>query len=170
MVATGARRLLSLVARELARPLITHVPVYSLQAAAGKFGEGEHAQEEGWAETPGRRLREGMFVAQVVSRSMEPRIPDGAWCLFSSPVMGSRQDRIVLAQHRDIHDPESGGSFTVKRYRSEKVASRGGDWQHSLIRLEPLNKEFQPILLRDVPEGEVQVIAEFLDVLSPSEV
>jgi hypothetical protein len=154
----------------LARPFITHVPVYSLQAAAGKFGEGEHVQEEGWVETPGRRPREGMFVAQVVGRSMEPKIPDGAWCLFTSPVTGSRQGRIVLVQHRDIHDPESGGSFTVKRYRSEKVASREDDWQHSLIRLEPLNKEFQPILLRDVPEGEVQVIAELLEVLSPLEV
>ena len=47
-------------------------------------------------------------------------------------------------------------------------AAEGG-WQNSLIRLEPLNKDFQPILLRDVPEGEIQAIAEFLEILAPLE-
>jgi hypothetical protein len=31
-----------------------------------------------------------MFVAQVVGKSMEPTIPDGAWCLFRGPVEGMR--------------------------------------------------------------------------------
>jgi len=39
-------------------------------------------------------LSEGMFVGQVVGRSMEPGIPDGASCLVRSPVTGSRQGRI----------------------------------------------------------------------------
>jgi hypothetical protein len=75
----------------------------------------------------------------------------------------------LRVQHRQIHDPETGGSYTVKRYRSGKAASTERGWQHTLIRLEPLNKDFLPILLGDVPEGEVQVIAEFLVVLAPSE-
>jgi SOS-response transcriptional repressor LexA len=111
------------------------------------------------------RLREGMFVAQVIGKSMEAKIPDNSYCVFRAPVEGSRQGKIVLVQHRSIHDPETGGSFTVKRYRSEKIASAEGGWQHALIRLEPLNKDFQPILLRDVPEGEVRVVAEFLEIL-----
>lgn len=61
-----------------------------------------------------------MFVAQVVGRSMEPRISDGGWCLFESPVEGGRRGHVVLVQHRDIDDPETGGGYAVKRYESEK--------------------------------------------------
>jgi phage repressor protein C with HTH and peptisase S24 domain len=107
-----------------------------------------------------------MFVAQVVGKSMEPRIPDGAWCLFVGPVEGARQGRLVLVQHRDIHDPDTDASFTVKRYESEKVVEADGSWRHSVIRLLPLNPTYEPIVLTDVDEGEVSVIAEVVEVLS----
>lgn len=51
-----------------------------------------------------RKLHKGMFVAQVQGQSMEPRIPDGAYCVFHSPVAGSREGRVVLASHRGIAD------------------------------------------------------------------
>lgn len=148
------------------------VPLYTLKAAAGPFGDAQAVEPDGWAElyVP-RKLRPGMFVAQVVGHSMEPFIPDGVWCLFAAPVTGSRQGRIVLVQHRDIHDPETGGSYTVKRYRSQKtlfgdrMASDEGTWHHSVIYLEPLNPDYQPIVLKDVGEGEVRVIAELVEVL-----
>ena len=146
----------------------TCVPLYTLKAAAGAFGAGQHVEPDGWVvPRTSRLLSEGMFVAQVVGRSMEPRIPDRAWCLFHSPVTGSRQGRIVLVQHQSIQDPEGGGSYTVKRYESEKEP--GGDdgdgWSHKVIRLWPENREFEPIVLADVDEGEVSVIAELVDVL-----
>jgi phage repressor protein C with HTH and peptisase S24 domain len=106
-----------------------------------------------------------MFVAQVVGRSMEPRIPDGSWCLFQAPVEGSRQGRIVLVQHRGIDDPETGGSYTVKRYRSEKGGDGAGSWRHAEIRLEPLNPGFSPLILRDVRDDELRVVAELVEVL-----
>lgn len=150
----------------------TCVPLVSLKAAAGSFSDAQAIETEDWVEIrTSHRLRQGMFVAQVVGHSMEPHIPDGAWCLFAAPVTGTRQGRIVLVQHRDIHDPDTGGSYTVKRYRSQKVllsdntASGEGTWRHSVIYLEPLNPNYQPIVLRDVEEGEVRVIAEFLEVL-----
>lgn len=165
-LAAAAQRLLKLVTRELARPFDAHLPVYSLQAAAGKFGEGQDVQEEGWAEvSAGRRLREGMFVAQVVGRSMEPRIPHGSYCIFRAPVEGSRQGKIVLVQHRAIHDPETGGSFTLKRYSSEKVAAPGRGWRHTKVTLSPLNPQFQPIVLTAESENDVHIIAEWLGVL-----
>jgi len=105
-----------------------------------------------------------MFVAQVVGRSMEPRIPDGAWCLFRAPVTGSRQGRIVVVQHQSIQDPEAGGSYTVKRYESEKQAD-GESWRHTLIKLLPENPDFEPIVLKGIHEGEVSVIAELVEVL-----
>ena len=105
-----------------------------------------------------------MFVAQVVGRSMEPGIPDGAYCLFASPVTGSRQGRTVLVQLRSATDPETGHSYTVKRYESAKSAD-GDSWQHARITLKPNNPEFVPIELEDGDEGAVQVIAELVEVL-----
>jgi hypothetical protein len=96
---------------------------------------------------------------------MEPRIPDGAWCLFHAPVSGSRQGRIVLVQHQAIRDTEVGSRYTVKRYESEKEADRGGGLRHKIIRLLPENPDFEPIVLEGVDEGDVSVIAELLEAL-----
>ncbi len=147
---------------------VTCVPLVPLKVAAGAFSDPQRVEEKGFewvAVETKHRLRRGMFVAQVVGKSMEPMIPDGAWCLFASPVTGSRQGRIVLAQHRSIEDSESGGSYTVKRYRSEKKAGPDGSWTHSRISLEPLNPAFKPLVLENVDEGEVAVVAELAEVL-----
>ncbi|MFQ5745281.1 MAG: LexA family protein [Acidobacteriota bacterium] len=79
----------------------------------------------------------------------------------------ARQGRVVLVQHRDIHDPETGASYTVKRYESDKVGDSTGHWHHTEIRLKPENPEFDPIVLAHVPEGEVSVVAELVEVLRP---
>ena len=104
------------------------------------------------------------FVAKVVGRSMEPMIADGSYCLFKRYTGGSRQGKVVLAQSQAVNDPETGASFTVKRYRSEKLES-DGTWEHGSISLEPLNREFQPIHLKPGQANEVVVLAEFVKVL-----
>jgi hypothetical protein len=145
------------------------VPLVTLKAAAGAFSDTQQVEEQAqdWVAVESKqRLRPGMFVAQVVGKSMEPRIPDGSWCLFVGPVEGTRQGRVVLVQHRDIHDPDTDARFTVKRYESEKVANGEGGWRHSVIRLLPINPAYQPIVLKDIEEGEISVIAEFVEVLS----
>jgi len=143
----------------------TCVPLLTLKAAAGSFGKSQELEVETWVKpATSRALQKGMFVARVVGHSMEPRIPDGAYCLFRTPVEGSRQGRIVLAQHRTIADPESGGSYTVKRYRSEKAAA-DGSWKHTRVTLEPLNPAFKPIVIENGAEDEVSVVAEWLEVL-----
>ena len=97
------------------------MPVFSLQAAAGRFGNGEEVVEEGWIKVDnGRKLDNKMFVAKVVGRSMEPTIYNGNYCIFRKYMGGTRQGKIVLAQHSEVSDPETGGSYTVKRYKSEK--------------------------------------------------
>jgi len=106
-----------------------------------------------------------MFVAQVVGRSMEPTIPDGAYCVFRAPVEGTRQGKTLLVQMRDAMDPETGQRFTVKRYESEKVRV-GDSWRHARIALKPVNPAFEPIVLTGAEEGELHVIAEFVEVLS----
>ena len=85
------------------RPFVTHLPFYGLRAAATKFGEefdqAEVSEPDAWIRAPhGLRLTEGMFIAQVVGRSMEPLIPDGSYCIFRAPVIGSRQGKRLLIE------------------------------------------------------------------------
>ena len=147
----------------------TLLPLYSLKAAAGYFGNGEAVEPESWIEVDGiGKLDERMFVAKVVGRSMEPRIHHGEYCVFRANPVGSRQGKIVLAQYRGPADPDTGGAFTVKRYSSKKIADRDEGWRHTKITLSPLNSEFTPIELTAESEDEVKVIAEFIVVLGRS--
>jgi len=114
----------------------------------------------------GRRLDEKMFVARVVGRSMEPKIPDGSYGVFRAQPVGTRQGKIMLVQHRDIEDPETGGQFTVKRYTSDKSSNPDGTWQHTRITLEPLNPAYQPIRIGPADAKAVTVVAEFLEVIA----
>jgi SOS-response transcriptional repressor LexA len=147
------------------RPFITHLPLYSLRAAATKFGEGMQSEQEGWMRVPGNLTpREGMFVARVVGRSMEPLIPDGSLCVFRTGVTGTRQGKRLLIEQ--FGETDFAARYTVKRYTSTK-RRRGEDenddqWEHERIRLEPLNKEFPAF---DLGPDEFRVIAEFVAVL-----
>ena len=169
MVEDFGRALLRLY-RELisatVRPFVTHLPRYSLAVAAGKFLENQEVSqpegEEGWEEAPpGLRPAPGMFVARIVGRSMEPRIPDGSLCVFRAGVAGSREGRLVL-----VEDTGGGGNdrHTVMRYRSSKRAAPDGTWDHQIIRLEPLNPEFEAWELTP-DEARYRIVAEFVEVL-----
>jgi phage repressor protein C with HTH and peptisase S24 domain len=169
MVEDFGRALLRLY-RELVqatvRPFVTHLPRYSLAVAAGKFLENHEVTqqegEEGWEEVPlGLRPTPAMFVARIVGRSMEPRIPDGSLCVFRAGVTGSREGRLVLVEY------DGGGAndrHTVKRYHSVKSQRPDGTWVHGTIRLEPLNPEFESLDL-DPEEDRFRIVAEFVQVL-----
>lgn len=165
----GARSTLRLVRPRAEERYVTCVPLVPLKAAAGTFGDPQSIPSEDgwdWVEIDGRRsLRPGMFVAQVLGKSMEPAIPNGSYCLFAAPVVGTRQGKTVLVQLRDGSDPETGERFTVKKYESEKVTSPDGTWRHVKITLKPNNRDFAAIELTGEDEGQVKVIAELIDVL-----
>jgi phage repressor protein C with HTH and peptisase S24 domain len=152
--------------RTHARPYVTHLPRYTLAVAAGKFLENQEINEEigneDWEEAPAElRLAEGMFVARIVGRSMEPRIPDGSLCVFRRFGAGSRQGKLVLVEHL------GGGTndrYTVMRYVSKKEQNTDGTWSHERIRLEALNPEFDSWDL-DPEEDRYRVLAEFVQVL-----
>ena len=153
-------------ARVAAQKFKTLLPLYSLKAAAGYFGNGEEVGIGGWIEADGfGPLDERMFVARAVGRSMEPRIHDGDYCVFRAKPEGTRQGKVVLAQYQGPADPETGGSFTVKRYSSEKTADSSGAWRHRKITLAPLNPEFKPIILNPESESDFAIVAEFLGSL-----
>jgi SOS-response transcriptional repressor LexA len=146
----------------------THLPRYSLKAAAGKFLENQEISEDGWIEAPeDLRLSPDMFVAEIAGRSMEPVIPDGSLCVFRYGVTGSRQGRLVLAENL-----ETGGNnrYAVKRYQSEKTGSEPealdtGAWRHARIRLESLNPEY-PSWDLDPDQEKYRILAEFVRVLT----
>jgi len=159
LVAFGAERM----KREAFKTLL---PLYSLKAAAGYFGSAEAVEPEGWIEANGvGKLDERMFVCRAVGRSMEPTIHDGDYVVFRAKPAGTRQGKIVLVQYRGLADPETGGSFTVKRYSSEKMSSEDGDWRHTRVVLSPTNPEYQPIVLVADDAERVEVIAEMVTVL-----
>src|SRR5690606_27099784 len=124
---------LRLVSSPNVRPFKNAVPLYDLKIAAGVFsrpqfveelsgGTGIDVEDCRWVALPDSfRCQPGLFVAQVVGESMNKRIPNGAWCLFKANPVGSRNGKIVLAQHRDIRDPDTGARYTIKRYESTKI-------------------------------------------------
>jgi len=144
---------------------VRQLPFYTLQAAATKFGEGVESERDGWVRVPGRlRLTHDMFVARVVGKSMEPLIPDGSLCVFRAGVAGSRQGKRLLIEKFDENDFTA--RYTIKRYSSAKTQLNPGHedatWEHTSVRLEPLNPDFEAFELG--PEG-FRVIAEFIEVL-----
>jgi uncharacterized protein len=160
---------LTLLTREQARYIERTVPVVSLKIAAGAFSGTQSLEDEAdhWVQLPeGFASSTGLFLAQVIGESMNKRIPNGAWCLFRANPAGSRQGKIVLVQHRDVTDPETGGSYTVKRYQSEKQGDAEG-WQHERITLMPMSNDSQylPLVLVPSDEGAVRVVAEWVAVI-----
>jgi len=144
----------------------TLLPLYSLKAAAGYFGNAEPVELEGWIEADSvGRLDEGMFICRAIGSSMEPTIHDGDYVVFRAKPAGTRQGKTVLVQYRGPADPETGGSFTVKRYSSEKITSADGGWKHTQIALSPTNPAYHPIVLTDDDAEQVEVIGEMVTVL-----
>jgi len=141
--------------------LTSHLPVYSLDAAAGYFGSGHDVEREGWTEVTGS-ISQDMFVSRVLGRSMEPDILDGSYCIFRPIAGGTRQGKTVLAQHSTIADPDTGGSYTVKKYDSDVVVVDGE--RRGSVTLRPLNPDFDPIVIGS-SDDDVQILAELVRVL-----
>jgi len=162
------------------QPYINAVPLYDLDIAAGLFSETQsvaqlpQAGDRGnigqyqWVELPDSfRIKPGQFVARVVGESMNKRIPNGAWCLFSLNPSGTRQGKVVLVQHRSIDDPDTGGHYTIKTYKSEKIATEDDSWRHRRITLKPESTDlsYKPIVFEDDSADELVMIAEMVAVL-----
>lgn len=149
---------------------ISYLPLYSIRAACGYFGEGEQVEEEGWIKAEGiGRLNEKMFVVRAVGHSMEPRINDGDYCVFQANPAGSRQGKIILAQHRGYFDEENAGAYSIKEYSSEKSFDEDGYWQHEKIVLKPYNRDYDPIELTPDDIDDFRVVGEFIGIIRPEE-
>ena len=146
---------------------ISLLPVYSLRAACGYFGDGEEVEELGWMRVEGiGRLNKDMFVVQAVGQSMEPRIHNGDYCVFEKYSGGSRQGKIVLAQHRGYFDEDNAGAYSIKEYSSEKSYNDDGSWQHESITLRPFNPAYEPIRIDAEDAESFAIIGEFVGVVT----
>jgi SOS-response transcriptional repressor LexA len=142
----------------------THIPLYNLEAAAGRFGE-QHleVEPEGWVEiTPGAiRITRDMFATHIKGDSMEPTIQDGSICAFRSDVCAPYNGKILLMED---YSETGGDRYAVKRYRTSSNAdpNKKGDaaWLHERVTLESVNPDYPPT---DIPSAaKVNVIGEFV--------
>jgi hypothetical protein len=142
----------------------THLPLYSLAAAAGKFGAQQaEVYPEDWVElSPGPiRITRDMFVTHIEGHSMEPVIPDGGLCAFRSHVSTPYDGKILLME--DFGDA-GGNRYAVKRYHTsvnpDPNTEGDHDWLHERVTLESINPDYPPF---DVPSSrKVNVIGEFV--------
>jgi len=156
--------------RREVRPYVNAVPLFDLKIAAGHFSGEQPVLENDidWVQLPDTfKIGPGIFVAQVVGESMNRRIPNGAWCIFRKDVAGGRGGRVVVVQHREIFDTDTGLSVTVKVYQSEKTPADEGEWRHSRIVLKPdsTDPHYLPIVLEPKVAEDLKVIAELVAVL-----
>jgi SOS-response transcriptional repressor LexA len=142
----------------------THLPLYSLAAAAGKFGEQQiEMKPEGWVEVPPNPIgiTRDMFVTHVEGCSMAPIIPDGSLCAFRSSVSAPYDGKIVLMED---YGRAGGNRYAVKRYRTSMNAdpNKEGDkaWLHERITLESINPDYAPWEV--AAAQKVNVIGEFV--------
>ncbi len=156
-----------ILSSEEAADLPNVVPVFDIKLAAGDFSKEQWLQDCKYVELPDHfSAKPGFFLAQVVGESMNRRIPNGSWCLFREPSGGSRNGKVVIVQSRDIQDPDTGGQFTVKIYRSEKTATEDS-WSHLGIRLDPdsMDSKFKPLILKPNTVNDLRVVGEYVGII-----
>ena len=140
------------------------IPLYTIRAACGYFGEGRLPEEEGWIDASGLGFTpdpKRHFAVHAKGDSMLPKIKDDDICIFEWYSAGSRNGEIVLSQISEYDDAYD-GRYTIKRYHSEKTVTEEG-WQHSKVELQPLNPDFEPIELSEY--DDVRTIGIFKCVL-----
>lgn len=153
------------------KPYVNAVPIFNIYAAAGDFSdlqiESEYENYE-WVELPMHiSAREDYFVCQIIGESMNKKIENGSWCLFRKYSGGTREGKIVLAQHYNIQDSDFGAGYTIKEYHSEKYISENS-WTHKSIVLKPLSfdSSFYPIELKEEELTDLKIIGEFVTELN----
>ena len=93
-----------------------YLPVYSLRAACGYFGDGEEVEPDGWMKVEGcGRLDDTQFVVKTEGTSMEGLIEEGSYAIFRR-LGGSLEGKVLLVQRLEAGDPETGGAYTIKKF------------------------------------------------------
>ena len=146
----------------------TYLPYYaSIKAACHDLSE-IGIPEEGmqWLDVSDNmgRLDKSMFVVKAMGNSMQPKINDGDYCVFTTDCAGSREGEIVLVEGYNIKDYDSDNiACTIKKYHSVKRETED-TWEHAAIQLIPLNKDYEPFTL-DVEDESFRVLGILKNVI-----
>ena len=144
------------------------IPLYNFYAAAGSFSELQSDNEFTLIDVPEYiKNTEDYFACQVIGESMNKVIPNGALVLFKHYQGGSRNNKIVLVEHRDIQDEDFNSAFTVKTYSSEKIVTEEG-WNHTAITLLPnsFDTNYLPISITEEEAENMKIIGEFVAIIN----
>lgn len=149
------------VSERAARTMPAAVPLLRLRPAAGAWSTPQAEGVEAYVVLPLRtRSKRGLFVAQVTGSSMEPTVPDGAYCLFERPWQAPRAGELGLFVRWAT---EQEGSFTLKEYRPRKQETTAGSEVGGA--LVGHNRMHPPLRHRAGAEAPEQPFARWLRVL-----
>ncbi len=161
------------------RPFENALPLYDqLESIAGRFVDGPTGDDLQtdelrapadftWVEPRGRTVpAAGLFVARVTGEAMNRRVVSGSWCVFRLAPPNPRDGQLVLARHRDVRDPETGGQVTLRIYENAAETSDDGSWRPRVV-LRPASTDpvFRRVVLNEPEEGGFRVLALLVEVL-----
>src|SRR5208282_3976832 len=137
-----------------------------LEAACGKFNNKRDVKPKGWIKVRSKSWGKDTFVVHAVGNSMYPKISDGDLCIFKAYPIGpyTGQGRTYLFEYQGDPDPDTGGPYTIKDYRSKK----GPDGLNIQVELIPRNKSYNVMVFKAEDEdntSKVVFVAEFMEVL-----
>ncbi|MES2558665.1 MAG: DUF3427 domain-containing protein [Bacteroidota bacterium] len=147
---------------------LNSIPLMDIGVAAGSFSDDQLHLSTEWVELLNPfKYSSDYFICKVSGESMNKIIPSDSWCLFKKYHSGSREGKIVLAEHSDIQDAGFGSGYTIKEYHSEKEEV-DGSWQHTSIVLKPksFDSNFKPIVLDGDEAINLKIVGIFDSVLT----
>jgi len=123
---------------------LMYLPLYSMKASCGKFGNQEVVEELDWMKVSGvTKKNKNLFIVRADGKSMEPKIKDGDYCVFEYRDGACDNNDIVLVQHSDLGD-ENMGAYTIKKLVCKK---KGANLVS--VRLVPINSDYDEIKLKN---------------------
>jgi len=107
----------------------------------------------------------GLFVAPAPGAALDPKVPEGAWCLFRRHPRTLPEGRVVVAAHPSIEDPDHGGRWTLRILTTEL---RGDPWPERRIRLDPATPDprYPSLVLDETEAEELRLVAELVTVFT----
>lgn len=154
---------------KLGEEFVVGVPLVTLRKAVDEARQTDVSQTlfmawgKRWVTFPYTEpFERGMFVARVLGRALEPRVPAGAYCLFR-PLQGDRENKILLVAHNAIEDPAYAGPYTVRVYTSSWIDTDAG--RRLKVTLPGDSSETAPIVITAAAEGEISIVGELSEVV-----
>lgn len=140
-----------------------YVPVYSPEKALKRFvKEQKTGKPDGWYKfelAPGQeKFPESVFATQVKGTAMAPQKGHNEFIVLEYQEDFSKAvGKIALIWHEDIRDENYTDGFTIREVRLEDSKTKKSLFSKLLI-LQPVNEEYEPIVISDLARGDEAVV------------